>query len=257
MVAQQFERRSVPDKTETTAPSSCVGRSRGSRSGGSTPASACRRVSPWLLLRAQARRFGALPLLGLPAAAALMAALGLWGRTALAQEEAFLLTAALGQLFLISCGVFAASLLAGDALGELHESTPAGFRATQLARLVLVVITTILGGILLYVPLSWDGALPFGGEWATILVEPLGSALIVCLVAFCVATFSGSTQAAVLASLSMWFFLSLFWDPNIVGGLALRRGLPLAVMLLVAAWAIRCLGKSERTIEMTLRAEAE
>lgn len=164
---------------------------------------------------------------------------------------------ALGQLYVIACGIFAATLLTGDALGELHEATPAGFRAAQLARLALVVTATALGGALLLVPLSWDGAWPSGAELTTLLAGQIGAVLFVCLIAFCVAATSGSTQAAVLAALSAWFFLTVLWDANAGTGLALRRGIPLAGALLATAWASRRLGNAERTVEIALRAEAE
>lgn len=216
-----------------------------------------RRVRSWTLLCAQARRIGAPSLLGLPLACALMAALGVWARAVLASEEASLLTAALGQLYVIACGIFAATLLTGDAISELHEATPAGFRAAQLARLVLIAVATALGGVLLCVPLSWDGGWPSGAELATLLAGQIGAAFFACLVAFCVAASSGSAQAAVLAALSAWFFLTILWDPNAGADLALMRGVPLAGALLAAAWATHRLGNAERTVEIALRAEAE
>lgn len=208
------------------------------------------------VVRVQARRMG-LPLLSaLPLVGVVLAVLGSWGCAVLPPTAVSLLAMVIPQLYVICVGACAAAALTGDALVELHEATPTGWRATQLVRLGLVLAAALVGcGLLLASPeLSalWSGE----SEWSLTLVEPVGPVVVICLVAFVMAATSGSPQATVLAALAAWLVLALLWDPSVEGGLAVKRGIPVGVAALAALGAAWRLGNAERNVACALREEA-
>ena len=186
----------------------------------------------WALLDAQARRVRVVGI-----------AVSCW---ALAAGPASAALAMLGimPLYAAAAGMCAAAVFTGDALVELHASTPTEFRAVQTLRAAVLLVAAVAGGFALFAPLHLAGAIYGDAGWVGAL-SPAGGAALMVLVAYA-AALSGSTRATTLVVMLVWLFFALIWDPNTASMPALQRGLPLLVLLAVGACAWRALGSPER-----------
>ena len=147
-------------------------------------------------------------------------------------------------LYAAAAGMCAAAVFTGDALVELHASTPTEFRAVQTLRAAVLLVAAVAGGFALFAPLHLAGAIYGDAGWAGAL-SPAGGAALMVLVAYA-AALSGSTRATTLVVMLVWLFFALIWDPNTASMPALQRGLPLLVLLAVGACAWHALGSPER-----------
>ena len=182
----------------------------------------------WALLDAQARRVRVVGI-AVPLATAALAALAMLG---------------IMPLYAAAAGMCAAAVFTGDALVELHASTPTEFRAVQTLRAAVLLVAAVAGGFALFAPLHLAGAIYGDAGWVGAL-SPAGGAALMVLVAYA-AALSGSTRATTLVVMLVWLFFALIWDPNTASMPALQRGLPLLVLLAVGACAWRALGSPER-----------
>ena len=191
----------------------------------------------WALLDAQARRVRVVGIAVPLATAALVAIAGsCW---ALAAGPA---SAALAMLGIMP--LYAAAVFTGDALVELHASTPMEFRTVQTMRAAVLLVAAAVGGFALFASLHLAGAIYGDAGWVGAL-SPAGGAALMVLVAYA-AALSGSTRATTLVVMLVWLFFALIWDPNTASMPALQRGLPLLVLLAVGACAWHALGSPER-----------
>ena len=162
----------------------------------------------WALLDAQARRVRVVGIAVPLATAALVAIAGSCWALAAGPASAALAMLGIMPLYAAAAGMCAAAVFTGDALVELHASTPTEFRAVQTLRGAIVLAAAVL--------VAYAAAL------------------------------SGSTRATTLVVMLVWLFFALIWDPNTASMPALQRGLPLLVLLAVGACAWRALGSPER-----------
>ena len=191
----------------------------------------------WALLDAQARRVRVVGIAVPLATAALVAIAGSCWALAAGPASAALAMLGIMPLYAAAAGMCAAAVFTGDALVELHASTPTEFRAVLL-------VAAVAGGFALFAPLHLAGAIYGDAGWVGAL-SPAGGAALMVLVAYA-AALSGSTRATTLVVMLVWLFFALIWDPNTASMPALQRGLPLLVLLAVGACAWRALGSPER-----------
>ena len=192
----------------------------------------------WALLDAQARRVRVVGIAVPLATAALVAIAGSCWALAAGPASAALAMLGIMPLYAAAAGMCAAAVFTGDALVELHASTPTEFRAVQTLRAAVLLVAAVAGGFALFAPLHLAGAI-YGA------LSPAGGAALMVLVAYA-AALSGSTRATTLVVMLVWLFFALIWDPNTASMPALQRGLPLLVLLAVGACAWRALGSPER-----------
>ena len=115
-------------------------------------------------------------------------------------------------LYAAAAGMCAAAVFTGDALVELHASTPTEFRAVQTMRAAVLLVAAAAGGFALFAPLHLAGAIYGDAGWVGAL-SPAGGAALMVLVAYA-AALSGSTRATTLVVMLVWLFFALIWDPN-------------------------------------------
>ena len=188
----------------------------------------------WALLDAQARRVRVVGIAVPLATAALVAIAGSCWALAAGPASAALAMLGIMPLYAAAAGMCAAAVFTGDALVELHASTPTEFRAVQTLRAAVLLVAPVHLAGAIYGDAGWVGAL-----------SPAGGAALMVLVAYA-AALSGSTRATTLVVMLVWLFFALIWDPNTASMPALQRGLPLLVLLAVGACAWRALGSPER-----------
>ena len=198
----------------------------------------------WALLDAQARRVRVVGIAVPLATAALVAIAGSCWALAAGPASAALAMLGIMPLYAAAAGMCAAAVFTGDALVELHASTPTEFRAVQTLRAAVLLVAAVAGGFALFAPLHLAGAIYGDAGWVGAL-SPAGGAALMVLVAYA-AALSGSTRATTLVVMLVWLFFALIWDPNTASMPALQRGLPLLVLLAVGACAWRALGSPER-----------
>ena len=191
----------------------------------------------WALLDAQARRVRVVGIAVPLATAALVAIAGSCWALAAGPASAALAMLGIMPLYAAAAGMCAAAVFTGDALVELHASTPTEFRAVQTLRAAVLLVAAVAGGFALFAPLHLAGAIYGDAGWVGAL-SPAGGAALMAL--------SGSTRATTLVVMLVWLFFALIWDPNTASMPALQRGLPLLVLLAVGACAWRALGSPER-----------
>lgn len=201
------------------------------------------------LLRAQLHRIGmvagVIPLVvGLA-----LAAIGAMWLNGAGKMPATVAMTAFAPLYPVVAGMCAVSVFTGDPLIELQSSTPVGFRAVQAARLGAVLAGSALGAFAMFAPLHMLGVYPQDGGWISSL-SPVGGAVVLVLLAYAVATASGTARVTTFAVVAAWLFFALVWDPNMVT-LGTQRGIPLLVVALASAVAWFLLGNAERTMKKT------
>ncbi len=197
----------------------------------------------WALLGAQARRVKGVGIAVPLATAALIALAGSCWALAAGTASATFALLGLMPLYAAAVGLCAAAAFTGDALVELHASTPAGFRTVQTMRAAVLLVASAAGGFALFAPLHLLGVVYEDAGWASAL-SPAGEAAIMVLVAYA-AALAGSARSATLVVTLVWLFFALVWDPNMASMPTLQRGLPLLVLLAVGAFAWRALGSPE------------
>lgn len=200
------------------------------------------RSAPWALLGAQVRRVRVVGIAVPLTTAALIALAGSCWALAAGTASASLAMLVLMPLCAAAAGLCAAAVFTGDALVELHASTPAGFRAVQTMRAAVLLVAAAAGGFALFAPLHLLGVVYNDAGWASAL-SPAGGAVIMVLVAYA-AALAGSGRSATLVVALVWLFFALIWDPN-MAPLALQRGVPLLVLLAVGTCAWHALGSPE------------
>lgn len=201
------------------------------------------RSASWALLGAQVRRVKVVGIAVPLATAALIALAGSCWALAAGTASAALALLALMPLYAAAVGMCAAAVFTGDALVELHASTPAGFRAVQTMRAAVLLVAAAAGGFAMFAPLHLLGVVYNDAGWASAL-SPAGGAAIMVLVAYA-AALAGSGRSVTLAVTLVWLFFALVWDPNMASMPALQRGLPLLALLAVGACAWHALGSPE------------
>lgn len=179
------------------------------------------------------------------AAGALAAVVGAVLKVSLGAYAATVVMIAIMPCYLLFVAVGAAALLAGDPLVELHGSTPAGVRAVQTTRAVLLALGGMAGALAMFAPLHLLGVVYGDVGWAS-AITPVGGAAVLVLAAYAAAAGMGSPRAVTFSVVLLWAVLAFFWDTNLMGVLALQRGVPLAAALVAAAGAWFALGSSER-----------
>lgn len=198
----------------------------------------------WALLDAQARRVRVVGIAVPLATAVLIAIAGSCWALAAGPASAALAMLGIMPLYAAAAGMCAAAVFTGDALVELHASTPTEFRAVQTMRAAVLLVAAAVGGFALFASLHLAGAIYGDAGWVGAL-SPAGGAALMVLVAYA-AALSGSTRATTLVVMLVWLFFALIWDPNTASMPALQRGLPLLVLLAVGACAWHALGSPER-----------
>lgn len=148
-------------------------------------------------------------------------------------------------LYSLAVGMGAVALLSGDALVELHGSTPVGVRAAWTMRLVLLALAAAVGALVMFAPLHALGVVYGDIGWASAL-SPVGGVVTLALAAYAAVAVLESPRAAAFFVVFAWVALSFFWDPNLAGDPVLQRAVPMAVALAVAAGAWLLLGNPER-----------
>ena len=188
----------------------------------------------WALLDAQARRVRVVGIAVPLATAALVAIAGSCWALAAGPASAALAMLGIMPLYAAAAGMCAAAVFTGDALVELHASTPMEFRTVQTMRAAVLLVAAAVGGFALFASLHLAGAIYGDAGWVGALSPAGGAALM------------GSTRATTLVVMLVWLFFALIWDPNTASMPALQRGLPLLVLLAVGACAWHALGSPER-----------
>ncbi|WP_087194381.1 hypothetical protein [Gordonibacter sp. An230] len=145
----------------------------------------------------------------------------------------------------LAVGIGALSVLSGDALVELHGSTPFGVRAVQTARGALLALAGTVGALAMFAPLHALGVVYGDIGWASAL-SPVCGAVVLALTAYAVVAIMESPRAAAFFVVLAWVVLSFFWDPNLAGDPVLQRAVPMALALAAAAGAWLSLGSPER-----------
>ena len=197
----------------------------------------------WALLDAQARRVRVVGIAVPLATAVLIAIAGSCWALAAGPASAALAMLGIMPLYAAAAGMCAAAVFTGDALVELHASTPTEFRAVQTLRGAIVLAAAAVGALVMFVPLEALGLVYRDIGWAG-AITPVGGATLMVLAAYAAAALAGSSRSAALVVVAVWLFFALVWDPN-VPQLVLQRGLPLLVLCLLCACVWRALGASE------------
>ena len=148
-------------------------------------------------------------------------------------------------LYSLAVGMGAVALLSGDALVELHGSTPIGVRVVWTTRLALLALAAAAGALVMFAPLHALGVVYGDIGWASAL-SPVGGAVALALAAYAAVAVLESPRAAAFCVVFAWMALSFFWDPNLAGDLVLQRAVPLALALAAAGGAWLLLGSPER-----------
>lgn len=147
----------------------------------------------WALLDAQARRVRVVGIAVPLATAALVAIAGSCWALAAGPASAALAMLGIMPLYAAAAGMCAAAVFTGDALVELHASTPMEFRTVQTMRAAVLLVAAAVGGFALFAPLHLAGAIYGDAGWVGAL-SPAGGAALMVLVAYA-AALSGSTRA--------------------------------------------------------------
>ncbi|MFQ9180548.1 MAG: hypothetical protein ACLR3C_12045 [Eggerthella lenta] len=127
-------------------------------------------------------------------------------------------------LYAAAAGMCAAAVFTGDALVELHASTPTlEFRAVQTLRAAVLLVAAAVRWLrAVRAVASRRCDLRRHAGWVSAL-SPAGGAALMVLVAYA-AALSGSTRATTLVVMLVWLFFALIWDPNTASMPALQRG---------------------------------
>lgn len=163
------------------------------------------------------------------------------------EQMATVIMMLLVQLYPVSIGACAVVVLSDDALVELQESMPAGFRAVQTVRLAIVLASGVVGGLILFAPLHAAGVFPNDIGLASVLT-PVGGAVIVALAAYVAVSLTGSSHAATMAVIGILLFMTLFWDFQVPDPYTQRLG-PMLVACIAAGLAWHAIGRSERLLD--------
>ena len=133
----------------------------------------------WALLDAQARRVRVVGIAVPLATAALVAIAGSCWALAAGPASAALAMLGIMPLYAAAAGMCAAAVFTGDALVELHASTPTEFRAVQTLRAAVLLVAAVAGGFALFAPLHLAGAIYGDAGWVGAL-SPAGGQLSWC-----------------------------------------------------------------------------
>ena len=104
----------------------------------------------WALLDAQARRVRVVGIAVPLATAALVAIAGSCWALAAGPASAALAMLGIMPLYAAAAGMCAAAVFTGDALVELHASTPMEFRTVQTMRAAVLLVAAAVGGFALF-----------------------------------------------------------------------------------------------------------
>lgn len=189
------------------------------------------------LAAVQLRRVGKLGCVMPVAVGASIAAVGAVLVAGMGARWATLLLLPLIPLYMLVVGLNAVAVLTGDPLAELQGSTPTSIRAVQTMRAILLALGGAVGGLVVFVPLHLMGVVYGDVGWASV-VTPTGGAVVLVLTAYVLSVAISSPHSVTFSVVLLWVVLALFWDTNLISALALQRGVPLAVVIVLAfiAW---------------------
>ena len=151
---------------------------------------------------------------------------------------------ALTQVPMITSGICTACVLNGDPLVELSESTPSGWRKVQATRLLIITGAFLIATALLFIGLHMLRLWPRDLGWVS-MITPVGGILIVNCLVFLIAVLTMSMPTSSLASIAVWLFLCLIWDPYITDPVR-QRLVPLTIAAACAIFGWNVCGDSER-----------
>ncbi|WP_143233346.1 hypothetical protein [Actinomyces ruminis] len=198
------------------------------------------------LVRAQGRQVGCIVVTG-PLISGLAIAVAGWLMTTVwPTVRVMILVNWLSQIFLICVGVCVAVAVTGDSLIELHESTETSFRTVQAIRASLPTIVSLVGAIIMFIPLHMLHIWPHDEGWLCV-GSPIGAVMIISSVAFITSAYSKTTTVTTIAVIAAWMFLSMLWDPYVLP-LPAQRGIPLAFIMTILPFAWQRLGNTELNI---------
>lgn len=197
------------------------------------------------LLGVQLRRMG-VSKVALPLAVGLaIAAVGAMLTTFMGAHWAATLLIVLMPLYTLTVALVAIGLLAGDPLVELQGSTPTSIRSVQTARAVLLALLGAAGGLVMFVPLHLLGVVYGDVGWAS-AVSPVVGAVVYVLLVYALAATVDNPRSVTFFIMIAWMALTFFWDTNLLRDPALQRGVPLALVSVMAVGAWLALGNEER-----------
>lgn len=148
-------------------------------------------------------------------------------------------------LYTLIVALVAIGLLAGDPLVELQGSTPTSIRSVQTARAVLLAVIGAAGGLIMFVPLHLLGVVYGDVGWVS-AVSPVVGAVVYVLLVYDLAATVDSPRSVTFFVMLAWMALTFFWDTNLLRDPILQRGVPLAVVSIMALGAWCALGNEER-----------